>query len=230
MQTMRSWSTLQPGETFACVGCHESKHLTTLPARTTTALSLGPQTLELLEGPPRGFSFPREIQPILDRHCVRCHTDGQKQINWARPSPPISAHTFSAFSLRGTGVAESESGRKWSESYLALTRAGLHSSRWQTLQGKPNRLVSWITAQSEPTLLPPYYSGSARSGLMTLLVGGHGGVTLSRGELEMIACWIDLGVPFCGDYREANIWTDQEVERYEHFLNKRRRLEQLEQN
>ena len=26
IQTMRSWSTLQPGETFSCVGCHEDKN------------------------------------------------------------------------------------------------------------------------------------------------------------------------------------------------------------
>ena len=25
VQTMRSWATLQPGETFGCVGCHETK-------------------------------------------------------------------------------------------------------------------------------------------------------------------------------------------------------------
>jgi hypothetical protein len=25
-------------------------------------------------GEPEGFSYPREIQPILDRHCIKCHT------------------------------------------------------------------------------------------------------------------------------------------------------------
>jgi hypothetical protein len=29
-------------------------------------------------GDPRGFSYAREIQPILDKHCVRCHTPGTK--------------------------------------------------------------------------------------------------------------------------------------------------------
>ena len=29
-------------------------------------------------GPPRGFSFPREIQPILDKHCIKCHDDRTK--------------------------------------------------------------------------------------------------------------------------------------------------------
>ena len=32
VQSMRSWSTLQPGETFSCVGCHEDKNTSPPPA------------------------------------------------------------------------------------------------------------------------------------------------------------------------------------------------------
>ena len=31
VQSMRSWSTLQPGETFSCVGCHEDKNTSPPP-------------------------------------------------------------------------------------------------------------------------------------------------------------------------------------------------------
>jgi hypothetical protein len=37
-------------------------------------------------GPPRGFSFPKEIQPILDRHCIRCHE--QREIRPRRDQQP----------------------------------------------------------------------------------------------------------------------------------------------
>jgi len=47
--------------------------------------------------------------------------------------------------------------------------------------------------------------------------------------LETIACWIDLLVPYCGDYLEANAWSPAEAQRYAHFLNKRRRMEEIEQ-
>ncbi len=78
VQTMRSWLTLQPGENVSCVGCHESKNSTPPAAvRPSLAMKAGPQDLAPFHGPPRGFSFPREIQPILDRHCVRCHDDAQ---------------------------------------------------------------------------------------------------------------------------------------------------------
>ena len=75
VQTMRTWSTLQPGENFSCIGCHESKD-TVPPAPAggvTLAMKAGVQKLAPFYGPPRGFSFLKEIQPILNRHCVECH-------------------------------------------------------------------------------------------------------------------------------------------------------------
>jgi hypothetical protein len=35
-------------------------------------------------------------------------------------------------------------------------------------------------------------------------------------------------VPYCGDYTEANAWTDEERKKYDHFLRKRREMEALE--
>ena len=78
VQTMRSWSTLQPGENASCIGCHESKNCVPPPYRVTLAQRQTPQPLQPFYGPPRGFSFPKEIQPILDRHCTRCHNDRQQ--------------------------------------------------------------------------------------------------------------------------------------------------------
>ena len=74
----------------------------------------------------------------------------------------------------------------------------------------------------------PYSAGSATSGLMTLLEEGHEGVTLNREELEKLACWIDLVVPYCGDYLEADAWAPFERARYDHFLNKRKKMQAVE--
>jgi hypothetical protein len=74
VQTMRSWATLQPGEQMSCVGCHENKNASPPPQTAVpAAYAQGPQKLTPWQGPPRGFSFAREIQPILDEHCIRCH-------------------------------------------------------------------------------------------------------------------------------------------------------------
>jgi hypothetical protein len=77
-------------------------------------------------------------------------------------------------------------------------------------------------------MLPPYFAGAARSQLITLLEQGHKDVRLSREELDKIACWIDLLVPFCGDYTEANAWTAEETRKYDYFLQKRRSMEATE--
>jgi hypothetical protein len=44
----------------------------------------------------------------------------------------------------------------------------------------------------------------------------------------LIAAWIDLGVPFCGDYAEANDWTVEELREYRKDLAKRAEMEALE--
>ena len=198
-------------------------------------MQAGPESLRPFYGPPRGFSFPREIQPILDRHCVPCHRDRQA-LPWrsdprSSPAPDPTASQQVAFSLLGWENPEELSGRKWSDAYVALLQA--RPIDWPSL-GNPLRAepdgkyVHWISAQSAPPMLPPASTGSARSPLLQLLTQGHHDVSLSREEMEKLACWIDLAVPYCGDYTEANIWTEAEQQKYSHFLDKRQRLEQSE--
>ncbi len=378
-QTMRTWSTLQPGEDFSCVGCHESKDEAP-PAQygTSEAMRRGPQTLEPFHGPARGFSFAKEIQPILDRHCTACHNDQEQRpkdlpldgmldsclvapreamwrfaleppppgweqpdfdgsawpeaqagfgrtgtaggtINtpwltseiWMRRSfdldpeqlgrefvlylchdedvelycngvlaarvPGVStdfvrlpaspgllaalrpgANTLAmhcrqtgggqfvdvavaafapaqregkrAFSLLGEPVLDAFAKRYWSDAYLNLLRAerDLRDGKAMAFRAVPNDLVSWAGTQSVPSMLAPYESGAARSRLMAMLDEGHGNVTLSREEREKMACWIDLFIPFCGDYHEANAWTEKELAFYKRFMEKRKKMEAIE--
>lgn len=76
VKRMQSFLTVMPGETTSCVGCHE--HRTRTPENrssigTLAALRRSPSKVEPVEGIPDVFEFPRDIQPILDKHCVRCH-------------------------------------------------------------------------------------------------------------------------------------------------------------
>ncbi|MGD0092835.1 MAG: hypothetical protein ABSE73_23230, partial [Planctomycetota bacterium] len=377
VQSMRSWSTLQPGENAACVGCHENKGTTPLPpAKRTYALAAGPQKLLPFYGPARGFSFPKEVQPILDRHCIACHDDRSASRNkeaafsadlknaktlvalegvwqfttaapaagwekpefdagkwqsgrggfgtkgtpggvintewksadiWLRravelpagvdprqmafwfshdedvdvfvngvravcetgyitapkafPLPPaalkavkpgsniLAVHCLNtaggqyidvslvatgapqaepkegkSFSLLAAETPDNHAKRKWSDAYLALTNA----PRGEEARGNQSDLVTWINAQSAPPLQPPYSTGAAKSRLLTLLEQGHYKVKLSREELEKIACWIDLAVPYCGDYLEANTWSPDDMKHHERLLQKRKAQEELE--
>ncbi|NOX53748.1 MAG: hypothetical protein GXP27_04800, partial [Planctomycetes bacterium] len=76
VQQMRSWYTAMPGERFTCIGCHE-RPTETPPSTATLALAGSPDHIEPWRGPPRGFDFELEIQPVLDRYCVGCHDGSQ---------------------------------------------------------------------------------------------------------------------------------------------------------
>lgn len=73
VKRMQSYVTLMPGETIACVGCHEPRTHTTAALAPPAALSRRPNRIEPVAGVPEVLDYPRDIQPILDRHCVGCH-------------------------------------------------------------------------------------------------------------------------------------------------------------
>lgn len=75
LRRMRSHISFQPGEVRSCLGCHESKPKTpAAPWPAPTALKHEPHTPE---PPPWGaerlLGYTWLVQPIFDRHCVRCH-------------------------------------------------------------------------------------------------------------------------------------------------------------
>ena len=377
-QTMRSWLTLQPGETISCIGCHEDKN-TAPPSRNSSQamrggpLPLGapaplpavvasdrvPVSVPEVAVPP-AFSFAAEIQPLLDRHCIRCHdqpgrpaarefdpdtmravvpwegetwryTTDKPAANWQQPGLGDSSWETGpgGFGMRGTPGANI--GTEWLTSDIWLRRdvelreedlpralslvvhhdedmevyfngvlaaeatgflvryellpitldgrkalraganliavhcrqtvggqyidvglvdfapslppaAADHAFSFkadatfdpQSLRHWPNsylaladrRFTNWINAQSEPSMLPPYCAGAARSPLIDLLRSGHQGVTLTPDELRRFATWIDLLVPCFGDYRDT--LTGDNLARYEHFLAKRKAWEEEE--
>ncbi len=75
VKRMQSFSTLQPGEVTTCVGCHENRTVTPGTSKSGSPLALrrDPSAVASLPGIPDIFDFPRDIQPILDRHCAACY-------------------------------------------------------------------------------------------------------------------------------------------------------------
>lgn len=83
VQVMRSWFVGMPGEAVSCVGCHEKQNMTPTLAPALAARR-APVAIEPWKGPARGFSFKREVQPVLDRLCVGCH-DGRDEADGHAP-------------------------------------------------------------------------------------------------------------------------------------------------
>ncbi|NQU26083.1 MAG: NPCBM/NEW2 domain-containing protein [Candidatus Nealsonbacteria bacterium] len=79
VQMMRSATYVHAGETLTCQGCHEPRHLAPKsPSQTPLAMRRAPSRIRPdIEGS-KPFSFPRLVQPVLDRRCVECHAKEPK--------------------------------------------------------------------------------------------------------------------------------------------------------
>ena len=76
LQQKRSWYVGMPGENVSCVGCHDLQTMATRSNKVTLAMKAPPSVPQPFYGSKRGFSFIREVQPVLDKYCAGCH-DGK---------------------------------------------------------------------------------------------------------------------------------------------------------
>ncbi|MDR0327807.1 MAG: hypothetical protein LBI05_05880 [Planctomycetaceae bacterium] len=75
VKRMHSFLTLQPGETMACIGCHEERiEAPNMHTPVLQAVRRAPSKPEPIPGVPPIIDYPRDVQPIFDKHCVSCHS------------------------------------------------------------------------------------------------------------------------------------------------------------
>ncbi|GHT35923.1 hypothetical protein FACS189427_06400 [Planctomycetales bacterium] len=109
VKRMHSFLTLQPGESMACVGCHEERtEAPKVSLNPLKALRGGPQKPQPIAGVPSIIDFPRDIQPILDKHCVQCHSpekyDGKVDLTGDKTSS--YSMSFMRLTLQGKWVVD----------------------------------------------------------------------------------------------------------------------------
>lgn len=172
IKQMRSFVTLGPGETVGCIGCHEPRQSTSSHAarRRLVALSREPSLIEPIRDVPEIMDFPRDIQPILDKHCVSCHNHRRRD---------------------GGAALVGDRGPVFSHSYYSLY---LH---WQIkdTSGEPRHGTGRQAGNDKP-----YTTYSSASALMDKLSSSHYDVRLSGHERKMVRFWIDTGATYAGTY------------------------------
>ncbi len=80
VQSMRSGTVVQSGETTGCVGCHEDRRTAPLPEpgrAMPLALRNAPAPMDGWRGSTEMFCYMTEVQPVFDRHCASCHDFGE---------------------------------------------------------------------------------------------------------------------------------------------------------
>jgi len=176
---MRSWLTGMPGESVSCVGCHETLYEPPVNTGKAMALRSPPQEIQPWYGPARGFSFDREVQPVLDHYCIGCHDGSQKNgttldlRTGKRRRPPNSQRV-----KMGT--------LSFTPSYFALRKY----VRGHTMEGDIR------------TLMPTEHRANTTR-LVQLLKKGHQGVELDSEAWGRLYAWIDLNTPCWGTWGEA---------------------------
>jgi hydrazine synthase alpha subunit-like protein len=103
VKRMQSFVSLQPGESTSCVGCHEHRGKSPHVQTSLMALYRPASRIEPIADMPDVFDFARDVQPILDLHCIECHSpqryDGQ--VDLTGDHTPLFTQSYWALIQRG---------------------------------------------------------------------------------------------------------------------------------
>ncbi len=103
VKRMQSFLTVKPGEVTSCVGCHEprTQTLPNISQSTLLALLYEPKPVKPIPGVPDVFDFPRDIQPILDKHCLKCHDYDKRQggVILTGDHGPMFSHSYASLTI-----------------------------------------------------------------------------------------------------------------------------------
>jgi hypothetical protein len=173
VQSMRSGTIVRPGERSGCVGCHDSRRGTVPGCEFRAALSRPPDYLQPWYGDPRTFSYTAEVQPVLDRRCVRCHDYNQ---------PAGEKLNLSGDLLMAFNVSYAELRRK---NYVRVVGAGPY---------KVQTPKSWGSHASR--LVQVLQDGHGDKDI-------DREVQLTAEEFDRIVTWIDINAPYYAEYASA---------------------------
>ncbi|MDD4869369.1 MAG: hypothetical protein PHR77_02320 [Kiritimatiellae bacterium] len=171
LRRMRSFISFQPGERRSCAGCHETRNIVPRLAPVPLAAQRPPSDLIPPPWGDRTVNFLRDVQPVLDWHCVRCH-------GGLKPAGGLNfCGGLTSFDLAVPGYG-------YNRAYATIMA---------------NDLVSCSPARKQDaTVTPPLAYGSHKSKLIDVLnKEPHAKrVKLSAEDRLRLTMWIDSNAPY----------------------------------
>lgn len=210
VQTERTYVNYMPGETRACIGCHETPE-SAAAFRAGQTRQVRPKAFVRSPDRPgpqpgetcgqRVLHYPADVQPLFDRHCVACHGNGTQLAG--------------GLDLRGKLT------QKFSVSYEALV-----PERRKGENNLDRRLLGVVIGENHPKTgnvgyLPAKTLGAKASVLVAMLSGGkivlsdaaqqvrvrklavtHSAIAgkVSVAEFVRLANWVDTNCQYYGSY------------------------------
>jgi len=184
VQSMRSVTYVHAGQRLMCRGCHEPRHRApALPKQLPLAFRRPPSEIQPDVPGSNPFSFPRLVQPVLERHCVSCHAKEPK-----------------ALDLRKGDWKRNRV--RWYTSYVNLRPYAFYFGRFDA------EYDAWTAPRTTPGKF-----GARASKLLRLLDKGHYDVKLSKADLHRITLWLDCNSDFFGAYENTEAQARGEIVR-----------------
>ena len=198
VQSMRSGTVVQSGERVGCVGCHDSRLAAPPePVGTPLALHRPPSRIAPWYGEPRIFNYATEVQPVFDKHCVKCHDfgkEGSKKLVLAGDRNVYFNASYTQLwrkryvSAVGAGPAHIQPAGSWgshASKLVQVLRKGHNDVR--LAPESFGRIVTWIDVNAP--YYPSYYSAYPHN------IGGRS--PLDNGQLKRLGQLV--GVDFFRD-------------------------------
>jgi len=183
VQSMRTVTYVHPGERLTCRGCHEPKLALAsdkAPVR-PAAMKRKPSKIRTDVDGSNPFNYPRLVQPVLDKHCIKCHTENNAKKDRKKTAPDLRS------------IVTRQNG--WTQSYVSLAkkygfyfhvtngsiRTGVHGGS-RSIAGK---------------------FGAKASPLFQMLEKGHHKLKLPPEDLYRLTLWLDSNSEFYGAYYDT---------------------------
>jgi len=186
VKRMQSFLTVMPGETTSCVGCHENRVDTPRYAagRNLMATRRSPSRIEPITDVPDVLDFLRDVQPILDKHCLKCHDVDKREGGVILSGDPGPMFPLSYFTL--TVRNQFADGRNGPANRAPRTIGSSASPLMQKLLPSHNKVQ---TTERERKILRLWIeTGAAFPGTYAALgsgmVGGYAQNRIDRSDLK----------------------------------------------
>jgi len=158
IKRMHSFFSVMPGERASCIGCHENRSTTSIAnAGGAKALARPASKITPVPDNPDIFDYPRDIQPIWDKHCLKCHDVDKRKggLLLTGDQGPMYTHSYFMLSSRlqmadGRNLARSNYPpyrMGSSASYLIDKISGSHN-KVKLSQSEIRRVKLWIDASA----------------------------------------------------------------------------------
>jgi len=204
VQTERTYVNYMPGESRGCIGCHEMPG--DAPPPTTAAVGKALRRAPSVPGPQPGeargqrpLDFALDVQPVLDRHCISCHSGAEPKAGVDLAGTPTTMFSKAYENLlterrRGGGRPRSKCELFPTVGENHPKTGNVHYMPARSF-GSHNSVLIAMLAPDKVTLADPKKAELAAS-----LAEIHKALKLTPEELLKISNWVDTNGQFYGMY------------------------------